>query len=65
MIRPVHIHDAQELLEMYNYYVINTTVNFDIEPLSLKTFLDKLNIILVSLLKQLKKRPYEEIYLLF
>ena len=45
MIRPVHIHDAQELLEMYNYYVINTTVNFDIEPLSLKTFTDKLNII--------------------
>lgn len=45
MIRPVHINDAQELLEMYNYYVINTTVNFDIEPLSLKTFLDKLNII--------------------
>lgn len=45
MIRPVHIHDSQELLEMYNYYVINTTVNFDIEPLSLKTFLDKLNII--------------------
>ena len=45
MIRPVHINDAQELLEMYNYYVINTTVNFDIEPLSLKTFSDKLNII--------------------
>ncbi|MDA9069379.1 GNAT family N-acetyltransferase [Algibacter sp.] len=45
MIRPVHINDAQELLEMYNYYVINTTVNFDIEPLSLKTFTDKLNII--------------------
>lgn len=45
MIRPVNINDAQELLEMYNYYVINTTVNFDIEPLSLKTFTDKLNII--------------------
>ncbi|WP_339895050.1 N-acetyltransferase family protein [uncultured Algibacter sp.] len=45
MIRPVHINDTQELLEMYNYYVINTTVNFDIEPLSLKTFSDKLNLI--------------------
>ena len=45
MIRPVHINDAQELLVMYNYYVINTTVNFDIEPLTLKTFSDKLTLI--------------------
>ena len=43
MIRPVHINDAQELLDIYNYYVINTTANFDIEPISLKTFLEKLN----------------------
>lgn len=43
MIRPVHINDAQELLDIYNYYVINTTANFDIEPLSLETFTNKLN----------------------
>ncbi|PWH82776.1 phosphinothricin acetyltransferase [Algibacter marinivivus] len=43
MIRPVKIDDAQELLEIYNYYVINTTANFDIEPLSLETFTKKLN----------------------
>ena len=43
MIRPVHINDAQALLDIYNYYVLNTTVNFDIDPLSLETFLDKIN----------------------
>ncbi|WP_298236952.1 GNAT family N-acetyltransferase [uncultured Algibacter sp.] len=43
MIRPVHINDAQELLDIYNYYVINTTANFDIEPLTLETFTNKLN----------------------
>lgn len=43
MIRPVKIDDAQELLEIYNYYVINTTANFDIEPLSLEAFTKKLN----------------------
>ena len=48
MIRPVHINDAQELLEIYNFYVINTAVNFDIEPLSLQTFIDKLNLIIAD-----------------
>lgn len=42
MIRSLHINDAQALLHIYNYYVLNTTVTFDIEALSLKTFLDKL-----------------------
>lgn len=41
MIRPAHINDAQALLNIYNYYVINTTVNFDIEPLSIKAFIKK------------------------
>ena len=48
MIRPVHINDAQELLDIYNYYVINTTANFDIEPLSLETFTNKLNQIITN-----------------
>ncbi|WP_242131724.1 GNAT family N-acetyltransferase [Aestuariivivens marinum] len=45
MIRPVHIDDAQALLEIYNYYVINTAVTFDIEPLTLEAFVKKLNVI--------------------
>lgn len=43
MIRPVHINDAQALLDIYNYYVINTTANFDIEPLTIETFTEKIN----------------------
>ncbi|MCF7569296.1 N-acetyltransferase family protein [Sabulilitoribacter arenilitoris] len=45
MIRPVHIEDAQSLLNIYNYYVINTAVTFDIEPITLKTFIKKLNVL--------------------
>lgn len=43
MIRPLDIGDAQALLDIYNYYVLNSTATFDIEVLSLKTFIDKLN----------------------
>ena len=43
MIRPLHINDTQALLDIYNYYILNTTVTFDIEAQSLKPFLDKLN----------------------
>jgi phosphinothricin acetyltransferase len=46
MIRPVHINDAQALLDIYNYYVLNTTVTFDIEPLSLESFTHKINTII-------------------
>jgi len=42
MIRPVHLNDAQQLLDIYNYYVVNTTVTFDLEALSLDTFSDKI-----------------------
>lgn len=42
MIRPFHIKDTQALLDIYNYYVLNTTATFDIEPLSLQVFKDKL-----------------------
>ncbi|WP_136480603.1 GNAT family N-acetyltransferase [Cognatitamlana onchidii] len=42
MIRPFQITDAQELLDIYNYYVLNTTATFDIEPLTLETFSNKL-----------------------
>ena len=45
MIRPVHIHDTQALLDIYNYYVLHTAVTFDIKPLSLETFQNKLETI--------------------
>ena len=43
MIRPVHINDAPALLDIYNYYVLNTTVTFDIKALSIDIFKDKIN----------------------
>lgn len=42
MIRPFNIKDTQALLDIYNYYVLNTAVTFDVEPLLLQAFKDKL-----------------------
>ncbi|OEK08878.1 phosphinothricin acetyltransferase [Flavivirga aquatica] len=42
MIRSVSIGDTQALLDIYNYYVLNTVVTFDVEPLTLEMFQDKL-----------------------
>lgn len=42
MIRSVHISDSKVLLDIYNYYVLNTVVTFDIEPLTLLMFHEKL-----------------------
>ncbi len=42
MIRKVKIEDAQQLLDIYNYYVENSIVTFDLEPLSLNTFQEKM-----------------------
>lgn len=42
MIRPVHISDSEALQDIYNYYVLNTVVTFDIEPLTLLMFQEKL-----------------------
>jgi len=42
MIRTFNIKDAQSLLNIYNFYVLNTTATFDIEPLSLEEFKDKM-----------------------
>ncbi|WOD43635.1 GNAT family N-acetyltransferase [Hwangdonia lutea] len=41
MIRPFHIKDTQALLDIYNYFVLNTIVTFDIEPLSIEAFTEK------------------------
>ena len=43
MIRSLRENDIKELLEIYNYYVVNTAVTFDIEPLSIEAFTDKVN----------------------
>lgn len=45
MIRNVQIEDAQQLLDIYNYYVVNTVVTFDLEALSLDTFKEKITTI--------------------
>lgn len=42
MIRQFQETDIEQLLEIYNYYVLNTVVTFDIEPLSLVSFEKKL-----------------------
>lgn len=42
MIRSVQINDAKALLDIYNYYVLNTTATFDIEPLTLNVFIQKI-----------------------
>ncbi len=43
MIRPFDIKDIKVLLDIYNYYVLNTIVTFDIKALSLETFTEKVN----------------------
>lgn len=45
MIRPLHINDTKALLDIYNYYVLHTTVTFDIEALSIEAFEIKVNTI--------------------
>ncbi|MFV9550652.1 N-acetyltransferase family protein [Algibacter sp. PT7-4] len=42
MIRRLQIQDAEALLKIYNYYVLNTTATFDIDPLTIHMFLEKI-----------------------
>ncbi|GAL78286.1 GNAT family N-acetyltransferase [Algibacter lectus] len=46
MIRKATLADTSALLEIYNYYVIHTTVTFDESALSLSAFTEKLELIL-------------------
>lgn len=48
MIRPVTISDAQTLLNIYNYYVLNTVTTFDLEALSLDRFTEKIKSIMTD-----------------
>lgn len=43
MVRQFTIDDIPALLDIYNHYVSNTVVTFDIEPLSISTFEAKVN----------------------
>lgn len=43
MIRDFNARDIQALLDIYNYYVTNTAVTFDIAPLSFEVFKAKVN----------------------
>ncbi|HMG15225.1 MAG TPA: GNAT family N-acetyltransferase [Saprospiraceae bacterium] len=45
IIRPILPEDVPATLEIYKYYVENTSVTFDIEVPSLKEFLDKIEAI--------------------
>lgn len=42
MIRPVHFNDTQNILNIYNYYVVNTVVTFDLDAVSLESFQEKI-----------------------
>lgn len=42
MIRPVRIEDAQQLVDIYNYYVLNTIVTFDDVPFTVTAFNEKI-----------------------
>ncbi|GAA3613823.1 GNAT family N-acetyltransferase [Flavivirga amylovorans] len=42
MIRSFNVSDTKELLDIYNYYVLNSIVTFDDEALSLEAFEDKI-----------------------
>jgi phosphinothricin acetyltransferase len=42
MIRAFHIDDTKELLDIYNFYVLNSTSTFDDVPLPFEEFLEKL-----------------------
>lgn len=42
MIRVVTIEDANQLVDIYNYYVLNTIVTFDDVPFSVDSFKEKI-----------------------
>ena len=45
MIRALDIKDTRAILEIYNYYVLNSTVTFDIDPITFDAFSEKLKLI--------------------
>lgn len=47
-MRPATLSDAQNILNIYNYYVLNTVVTFDLEALTLETFEEKMTTIMAQ-----------------
>lgn len=45
MMRPVTVADAQQLVAIYNYYVIHSIVTLDLVPFSVQDFEEKINTI--------------------
>jgi len=45
MIRDVTINDAQQIVNIYNYYVLNSIVTLDLVPFSVQDFEEKINAI--------------------
>lgn len=45
MIRPVTIEDAQQLVDIYNYYVVHSIVTLDLLPFSVQDFEEKISAI--------------------
>lgn len=45
MIRAVNIKDAKQLVDIYNYYVVNTIITFDDVPFTVEAFKDKIKTI--------------------
>ncbi|TXG38897.1 GNAT family N-acetyltransferase [Seonamhaeicola maritimus] len=43
MIREFQLEDTQQLLDIYNYYVLNSVVTFDDKELSFEQFTEKVN----------------------
>ncbi len=37
MIRQANNKDAEEITRIYNYYIVNTTVTFEVDPVSVET----------------------------
>ena len=48
MIRRVKLSDAQSIVDIYNYYVLNTAITFDIEASSLEAFQDKITSVIAE-----------------
>ena len=45
MIRVVTAKDAKQIVDIYNYYVLNSIVTLDLVPFSVQDFEDKIQII--------------------
>lgn len=45
MIRPVTIHDSSAIVEIYNYYILNTFITFEVELLDVQQMFNRIKTI--------------------